>query len=66
MNGQPIAYTYEADIHCPGCTAQRFGADLDMPNAHPVDREGNYIGAVFDWEVQTEDTMCCGDCGGEL
>jgi len=22
---EPIAYTYEADLHCPSCTEERFG-----------------------------------------
>ncbi len=52
----PIAYTYEADIHCPDCAEARFGrgpdgfiASLAAPTL-PIDREGNLVGAVAPWD----------------
>jgi hypothetical protein len=56
---QPIAYTYEADVHCPECATERFGAGLDA--AETEDTEGNPIGAVFTWDEWT-DGAWCGDC----
>jgi hypothetical protein len=69
----PIAYTYEADHHCPDCTYKRFGADSDgwiamQDNGEScVDGEGNPVGALLPWdEWQTFDgeneTLGCADC----
>jgi len=54
----PIAYTYEADIHCTACAAKRFG-DPDSPEN--LDLEGNPIGAIFETD-ETDGPICCGDC----
>jgi hypothetical protein len=35
---EPIAYTYEADYHCPDCAVARFGADDNGYAAGDVDR----------------------------
>ena len=63
----PIAYTYEADTHCPDCTDKRFPRDIEAA----VDSEGNPIGAVFSWDewyniVYGAQTLNCGDCHDEL
>jgi len=63
----PIAYTYEADHHCPTCTEARFGKDErgDIAGEGSEDSEGNPIGAIFSWdEWSTEpgDTLACGNC----
>lgn len=60
----PIAYTYEADVHCPMCAYARFGAALD--NADTTDSEGNTIGAIAPWDEQDTDGLYCGDCGAEI
>lgn len=71
-----IAYTYEADYHCPECAKQRFGtnpqADNDEHGLDPniCDIEGNPIHPVFstdETEYRDEDTGImrkhhCGDC----
>lgn len=67
MTTEPIAYTYEADYHCPDCTAARFGAECQG-----TDSEGNEIHAVFPWDEwwDTSDwaseTLICSDCGAEM
>jgi len=59
-----IAYTYEADHHCPACAYARFGDALD--NADTEDREGNTIGVVFDSDEYPDEGIYCGDCGGVI
>jgi hypothetical protein len=56
----PIAYTYEADVHCPSCTFKRF------PNGEGTDREGNQVGAIAPWDETDEAGEYCGDCHGEI
>lgn len=60
----PIAYTYEADVHCPGCARKRFGAALDDPDT--VDSEGNTLGVIAPWDETNPTGEYCGDCGGEI
>lgn len=69
----PIAYTYEADHHCPECALERFGR-----NAHGTvpesaeDNEGNPVGAVMPWEewfdigLDACEVLTCGTCMGEI
>jgi hypothetical protein len=63
---EPIAYTYEGEIHCPACAEARFGR---CPCGHiacdVIDAEGNTVGAVAPWE-EHPDPINCGDCGEEL
>ena len=76
MNGDPIAYTYEADYHCPEDAIARLGQDTShyggyWPTADAVDNEGNPIGAVAPWDEwwnvgEGPQTLACGDCGKEL
>lgn len=68
----PIAYTYEAAHHCPGCAFERFGMDEHgfVPE-DATDGEGNPIGAVAPWdEWQAFDgepeTLACDTCGGVI
>lgn len=69
----PIAYTYEADHHCPACTFKRFGADKDgwigMENdGFPsLDGERNPVGVLFPWDewiafTGERETLACGTC----
>lgn len=66
----PVAYTYEADIHCPDCTEMRFGRNKDgyialTDNGAAIeDNEGNGVGAIFIWDEYHEEW--CGDCGVEI
>lgn len=71
----PIAYTYEADYHCPDCTEDRFGrtddgfiAGQNDDGTEATDGEGNPVGAIFSWEAsEWADTgMHCGDCLTEI
>ena len=74
MTVRPIAYTYEADYHCPKCAGNRFGTSWEtvfiVESAR--DREGNPIGAVAPWDEWWEpslvecQTLNCGMCGREL
>ena len=66
----PIAYTYEADVHCPSCAFERFGRDEHgfVPE-EATDSEGNGIGAIAPWMEWCEPTephpqeLHCGTCG---
>ncbi len=67
MTNSPIAYTYEADVHCWGCSILRFGPDpsgTGYVREDAVDSEGNGIGVIAPWD-ETEYTHC-GTCGEEL
>ena len=59
---EPIGYTYEADVHCPACTRERF------PTTEGVDSEGNEVGAIAPWDEGDPSGAgtYCGDCGGEI
>jgi hypothetical protein len=71
----PIAYTYEADYHCPACTEERFGrtddgyiAGENADGTVSEDTEGNAVGAVFPWDewcqgTDEAETLACSDCG---
>ena len=67
----PIAYVYEADTHCPGCTKARFGESAEgyiayEDNVGPsIDSEGNEVGAVFRHE-EWPYGIVCGTCGGVI
>lgn len=56
---KPIAYYYEAGIHCRDCTALRFPPD-QHGNSYGTDREGNEIQPIFSWADCAVDT--CDDC----
>ena len=74
-----IGYTFEADVHCPACTARAVAEGRLVPAAdyHELppgtdehglpfalqDREGNPIYPVFDIEG---DSWHCGRCGEPL
>lgn len=72
----PIAYTYEADYHCPDCAETRFGGtrrDGGYFIAEDCeDAEGNPIGIVAPWDewwdptYEEVQTLTCGTCGAEL
>jgi hypothetical protein len=63
----PIAYTYEADTHCPACAIARFGTEdgRPWPPEDAEDREGNPVGAVFPWDDEP-DGLYCGTCHGTI
>jgi len=62
-----IAYTYEADVHCPACTKYRFGRlawmgapdECGVPES-AVDRESNPVHPVF--VTDEHDFTHCGTC----
>lgn len=70
---EPIAYTYEADYHCPGCAFEAFGQDEfgTVPES-AVDSESNPIGALSPWDewyepsIEGPQTLACGTCGGVI
>jgi hypothetical protein len=55
-----VAYTYDAEYHCPDCAYARFGILLDADST--VDREGNPLYPVASWENIRPDESC-NDCG---
>lgn len=68
-SGDPIAYTYEADYHCPPCAFARFGKDEHgtVPES-ARDGEDNPVGAVAPWDEWQQGTgerevLACGTCG---
>jgi hypothetical protein len=58
-----VAWTYDADMHCPTCAERRFGAaklaDDELP---PIDSEGNEIQPVFSSDEPGDCGDYCGDC----
>lgn len=79
MSGHdPIAYTYEADHHCPDCTLERFGAVngfIAMQDADGIspclDRHGNPVAVIAPWDEWEQfngesETLACGTCGAIL
>ena len=68
----PIAYTYEADYHCPDCAFKRFGQDeAGFVPADARDGEGNHVGAVAPWDAWAQfdggpEVLACSDCGRVL
>ena len=70
----PIAYTYEADTHCPSCALDRFGPEpgRGWVRDDATDAEGNPVGAVFPWDEWCESSepgraiLACGTCGDIL
>lgn len=72
-NLEPIAYTYEADHHCPACAESRFGRD-SRGYIDGTDNEGNPIGALAPWDewhvcseylqdFEPPAILACGTCG---
>jgi hypothetical protein len=59
-----VAWTYDADIHCPDCAGKRFkssgGFDWTDENAGTVDSEGNVPHPVFACDEYEGEH--CGDC----
>lgn len=75
MTMRVIAYTYEADIHCPACAkAAHAGGRLTLAGRPTIDlnglpeflddREGNPVGAIF--STDNIEPCCCGTCRKEL
>lgn len=74
----PIAYTYEADHHCPPCAEKRFGrtddgfiAGQNADGSESIDSEGNPVGIIAPWDEWCSgepgcETLVCGDCGGVI
>lgn len=64
----PIAYTYDADHHCPDCTVERFGSDANgWPPQDATDSEGNPLGTIAPWDEWQQgtgdcETLACADC----
>ena len=65
MRHEPIAYVYDADIHCPTCAEDRFGRDRYgfIAGEGSFDCEGNGVGVVAPWDEVGETDMYCGTCG---
>lgn len=62
----PIAYSYDADTHCPDCARERFGAN-EHGHVYGEDSEGNPVGIVSPWdEVDVSCGIYCGTCGEEI
>jgi hypothetical protein len=68
----PIAYTYDADTHCPTCAARAFGVDSDgwIP-VSAIDSENNPVGALAPWDEWYDigygtQTLTCGTCGSDI
>lgn len=74
-----VAYTYEADVHCPACTYQRFGRHIlpqyqqdecpELCDEHGIvldatDSDSNPVRPVF--STDEHDFTHCGDCREEL
>lgn len=59
-----VAWTYDADVHCPDCAGERFAGQWDFdwtdPDAPTRDSEGNVPCPVFSSDYEGGET--CGDC----
>ena len=55
-----VGWAYEAGVHCPSCAAKRFGAEVGVERASPVDRERNPVQPVFLGAADGEEL--CADC----
>ena len=60
-----VAYTYDADIHCPHCASDRFAGRLAAwesgeTDVAPTDSEGNPVNVVFSSDY--DGTYHCGTC----
>jgi len=56
----PVAWQYEASVHCSGCARARFGSALD--NEDTRDSEGNQLHPIFDWDEVNWCGESCGTC----
>lgn len=75
-----IAYTYDADVHCPGCANEdanvgilhrepplQLGVDEHGLAYDLMDKEGNRITPVFDTDEDQDGVFThCGDCRQKL
>jgi hypothetical protein len=74
-----IAYAYDSDHHCPGCTCLaanvgtlkrepplELGTDANGLAFDLVDREGNRVSPIHDIDEPPEEGLYCADCGGEI
>lgn len=43
MSHDPIAFTYEADVHCPSCTFERFGREVRDSRCETCGEPGNTV-----------------------
>ena len=67
----PIAYTYDADVHCSDCAMERFGQCIAHQSISccVTDSEGNEPGAIAPWDEWWEpsesgrQSLVCTDCG---
>lgn len=75
MAHDPIAYTYDADVHCPGCAKARFGVCSDgwIGCCDATDSEGNHVGVIAPWDEWCDPidgepvhTLACGTCYGVI
>lgn len=74
----PIAYTYEADYHCPRCAESRFGSDshgwiaVTPDGDAALDNEGNPVGVLapwdewYDYDLPGTQVLTCGTCAREI
>jgi len=70
---RPLAYTYDAAVHCTACATARFGGA--PPHGDEVDREGNHVGIISDIDSEwladaaracKQTTLACDDCFGVI
>ena len=71
-----IAYTYDADVHCPACADAAYAAGRLVRSGRQgeydehglpmslIDSEGNPVRPVF--STDEHDFTSCGDCGAPL
>lgn len=71
MSSDPIAYTYEADVHCVPCALDRFGREPGRTwvREDARDAEGNSVGVIATWDAWCDPdetgqvSLICGTCG---
>lgn len=59
----PIAYAYDATTHCAACATRRYSAE-SLADGTANDREGNPVGAIFEWDSAA--VGHCDDCADPI
>jgi hypothetical protein len=56
----PVAYTYDAAMHCASCADKKFNGELDAATGD----DGEQVAALYSWDLACKES--CIDCGSVL
>lgn len=63
MMNAPTSYAYDAALHCPDCTRERFPGITDGNADEYRDGEGNAPTPVYSWGDEADCPQHCDECG---